>query len=101
MINGIGGVLDIVHTKDTQTEGKYFLLVGKPKFIQTEVAIRSVFNTLAKVTKNCAPGIKAIENVTKSPSVKSGYPAGCKFYLVAKSLHTLIAGTHSKPNSWK
>ena len=41
-IKGIGGVLDIVHTKDTQTKGKYFILVANLPKLKLQLAAYSV-----------------------------------------------------------
>ena len=52
IIKCIGCVIDIVQTKDTHSEEKYFVLVEMVTLAQTEAAIGGVFNALVGEVKS-------------------------------------------------
>ena len=71
----IEGVIDIVETKDSQTDGKYFFIVESSKMETAEYGISQVIGALNAKLRN--PDDSAVlTKYHKYPTLKSGITAG-------------------------
>ena len=71
----IDGVMDIVETKDSQTDGKYFVIVDSSKMAPAEFAISQVLGALNVRLRNSMDE-KVVNKFREYPSLKSGITAG-------------------------
>ena len=71
----IAGVIDIVETKDSQTDGKYFFIVESSKMAKAEYEISQVIRALNVRLRNPANSA-VLEHYHEYPTLKLGISAG-------------------------
>ena len=71
----IDGVMDVVETKDSQMDGKYFVIVDSSKMAPAEFAISQVLGALTDRLRNPMDE-KVVMKYREYPSLKSGITAG-------------------------